>query len=97
MAKNRGKEKQKGKDSGPQRVRRSSRLKRKLRKTQTKGPHFIDLGEETPEKTPAGHRSSHSQSYIEHSPLHSQSNVDMSPFQPDFEVNSPPRHFGTAQ
>ena len=112
MAKKKGKEKQKEGDSSPQRVRRSSRLKGELRKTQTKGPHFIDLVEETPEQTPAGHSPSHSQSHIEHSPSHSQpdvehspphsqsnveispQDVDMSPFQPDFEVNSPPWHFG---
>jgi len=105
MEKKKGKGKQKQKDSSPQRVRRSSRLKGKLRKTQTKGPHFIDLGEETSEQNPSGHSPSHSQSDIEHSPSHShpdiehspphsQSNVDMSPFQPDFEDNSPPRHFG---
>ena len=101
MAKKRGKEKQKEKDSSPQYVRRSSRLKGKWRKVQTKGPHFIDLGEATPEQTPVGHSPSHSQPDVEHSPPHSQSNVetspqdvDMSPFQPDFEVNSPPQHFG---
>ena len=75
MAKKKGKGKQKKKDSGPQHVRRSSRLKGKLRKTQTKGPHFIDLGEETPEQTQAGHSPSHSQSDIEHSPSHSQPDV----------------------
>ena len=48
MAKKKGKEKQKQEDSSPQRVKRSSRLKGKWRKAQTKGPHFIDLGEETP-------------------------------------------------
>ena len=68
-----------------------------------KGPHFIDLGEETSEQSPADHSqfqsvsepgSFHSQSDIEHSPSHSQPDVDVSPFQPNFEDNSPPRHFG---
>ena len=70
-----------------------------------KGPHFIDLGEEISEQSPADHSPSHSQSYsepgsfhsqsdIEHSPSHSQPDVDVSPSQPDFEDNSPPRHFG---
>ena len=71
MTKKRGKEKQKETDSSPQYVRRSSRLKGKWKKTQTKGPHFIDLGEVTPEKTPAGHNPSHSQLNIEHIPPHS--------------------------
>ena len=105
MAKKKEKGKQKQKDSGPQRVRRSSILKGKLRKTQMKGPHFIDLGEETSEQSPADHSpphtqsvsehgSFHSQSDIEHSPSHSQQDVDVSPSQPDFEDNSPSRHFG---
>ena len=71
------------------------------KKTQTKGPHFIDLGEGTPKQTLADHIPSHSQPDVEHSPPHSQLNVetspqdvDMSPFQLDFEVNSPPQHFG---
>ena len=54
------KKKEKGKHSmeeestSPQYLRRSSRLRGKWRKTQVKGPHFIDLGGETPEKPPAG-------------------------------------------
>jgi len=96
-----GKQKQKG--SVPQCVRRSSRLKGKLRKTQIKGPHFIDLGEETSEQSLADHSPSqsvsepgsfHSQSDIEHTPSYSQQDIDVSPFQPDFEFNSPTRHFG---
>ena len=69
IAKKKEKGKQKKKDSGPQRVRRSSKLKGKLRKTQMKGPHFIDLGEETSEQSPADH--SPSQSVTEPSSFHS--------------------------
>ena len=85
-----GKEKQKEKDSSPQHVRRSIRLKGKWRKAQKKGPHFIDLGEGTPEQTPAGCSPPHSQRNVETGPQ----DVDMSPFRPNFEVNSPPQHFG---
>lgn len=49
--KGKGKEKQsveKG-DTSSQNLRRSSKLKGKLKKVQTKGAHFIDLGGETPE------------------------------------------------
>ena len=102
MVKKTEKGKQKQKDSVPQRVRRSSRLKGKLRKTQMKGPHFIDLGEETSEQSPADHSPSqsvsepgsfHSQSDIDHSPSHSQQDVDVSPSQLDFEDNSPSWNF----
>lgn len=54
MAKKKGKEKQKEEDNSPKYVRRSSRLKGKWRKAQTKGPHFIDLGGGTPKQTLAG-------------------------------------------
>ena len=55
-----------------------------------KGPHFIDLGGGTPKQTLASCSPPHSQPNIETSPQ----DVDMSPFRPDFEVNSPPQHFG---
>ena len=50
------KKKEKGKQSteeestSPQHLRRSNRLRGKWRKAQIKGPHFIDLGGETPEQ-----------------------------------------------
>lgn len=53
-AKEKGKDKQsieKGYTSS-QGLRRSSRLKGKLKKTQIKGAHFIDLGGETPDQSP---------------------------------------------
>jgi len=90
MTKKKGKEKQKEKDSSPQYVRRSNGLKGNMRKVQTKGPHFIDLGEVTPEQTPAGSSPSRAQPNIEASPQ----DVDMNPFWPDFEENSPPQYFG---
>ena len=65
-------------DTSPQPVRRSSRLKGKLKTVKTKGPHFIDLGEETPEKPTA--------TSPDRSPHHtsiSQPNVDMSPSRPE--------------
>ena len=54
-AKKKGKEKQSGEkeDTSPQNLRRSSKIKGKLRKIQTKGPRFIDLGRETPEQPSA--------------------------------------------
>ena len=39
--------------TSPQHLRRSSRLRGKWRKVQSKGPYFIDLGGETPEQPPA--------------------------------------------
>lgn len=82
-ANRKGKEKQsveKG-DTSSQNLRRSSRLKGKLRKIKTKGPHFIDLGGETPEQPPAipPGRSPH------HTPI-PQPNFEISPSQPDFEI-----------
>lgn len=52
--KGKGKEKQsleKG-DTSSRNLRRSSRLKGKLKKVKIKGAHFIDLGGETPEQSP---------------------------------------------
>jgi len=69
-------------DTSSQNLRRSSRLKGKLSKVQTKGPHFIDLGEETPEqppKIPPG-RGPH------HTPI-PQPDFEISPSQPDFGDN----------
>lgn len=59
-------------------MRRSSRLKGKKSVTQEKQSHFIDLGEETPEKAPA-------QPDIESSPPR-----DESPFLPEREDSLPP-------
>ena len=68
-----------------------------------KGPHFIDLGEETSEQSPTDHSPSqsvsepgsfNSQSDIEHTPSHSQQDIDVSLSEPDFEDNSPSRNFG---
>lgn len=68
MAKKKGKGKQKEKDRSPQYVRRSSRIKGKWRKTQTKGPHFVDLGEGIPGQTPVGSSPPHSRPSVETSP-----------------------------
>jgi len=92
-AKKKGKEKQsrEEKDTSPQHVRRSSRLKGKLRIVQTKGPHFIDLGGETPEKPPA--------TSPDRSPHHtsiSQPDFDMSPSKPDFEISPSQQDFGVS-
>lgn len=57
--------------------------------SQTKGPHLIDLGGETPEKPPTGRSPLYSQSNIETSPL----DVDISPSQPKFEISSPQQDF----
>lgn len=75
--------------TSPQHLRRSSRIRGKWRKVQTKGLHFIDLGGETPEQPPtiSPDRNPH------HTPL-SQPDVDMSPSQPDFEISSPQQDFG---
>lgn len=77
------KKKQKGKQSAQEKstspyVRRSTRLKGKKNITQEKQSHFIDLGEETPEKAPA-------QPSIESSPPR-----DESPFRPERESSLPP-------
>jgi len=70
-------------------LRRSSRLKGKLRKVQTKGPHFIDLGGETPEQPPAipPGRGPH------HTPI-SQLDFEISPSQPDLEISPSQPDFG---
>jgi len=85
-----GKEKQsrEEKDTSPQHVRRSSRLKGKLRTMQTKGPHFIYLGGETPEQPPA--------TSLGRSPHHTsipQPNFDMSPSRPDLEISPSQQDF----
>ena len=75
-------------DTSSQNLRRSSRLKGKLRKVQTKGPHFIDLGGETPEQPlaiPPGRGPHHTpipQPDFENSP--SRLDFEISPSQPDF-------------
>lgn len=82
--KGKGKEKksvEKG-DTSSQNLRRRSRLKGKLKKVQTKGAHFIDLGGETSEQSPTippGHSP-------QHSPF-SQPDFEISPSQPDFGVS----------
>ena len=76
-------------DTSSQNLRRSSKLKGKLRKVQTKGPHFIDLGGETqkqPLAIPLG-RSPH------HTPI-PQPDFEISPSQPDFEINTSQPDFG---
>lgn len=90
------KKKRKGKqsmdeDTSPQHVRRSSRLKGKLKTVKTKRLHFIDLGEETPEKP--------LETSPDHSPHHtsiSQPNVDMSPSRPEFEISPSQQDFGVS-
>ena len=69
-------------DTSPQHVRRSSRLKGKLKTVKTKGPHFIDLGEETPKKPPAT-----SPDRIPHHTSIPQPDFDMSPSRPDLEIS----------
>ena len=81
-AKRKGKEKQsveKG-DTSSQNLRRSYRLKGKLKKVQTKGAHFIDLGGETSEQSPTIPPS--------HSPQHTPI------YQLDFEISPSQRDFG---
>lgn len=73
--------------TSPQYLRRSSRLKRKWRRTQVKGPHFIDLGGETPEKPQAGHSTPHPLPNIEANP----SDVDVRPSRPELEDSPPPQ------
>ena len=76
-------------DTSSQNLRRSSRLKGKLRKVQTKGPHFIDLGGGTPEQPttiPLG-RGPH------HTPI-PQRDFEISPSQPDLEINPSQPDFG---
>ena len=87
------KKKEKGKQSmeegstSPQYLRRSSRLRGKGRQTQVKGPHFIDLGGETPKKPPASRSPPHPQSNVETSPP----DVDVSPSRPELESSPPPQ------
>ena len=87
--------KQKEKQSAKQKstiaqVRRSSRLKGKMRVTKDKQPHFIDLGEGTPEKAAT-------QLDLESSPPRVESTPprEESPFQPEpqteFEFEQSPR------
>ena len=73
--------------TSPQYLRRSSKLRGKGRKTQVKGPHFIDLGGETPKKCPAGRSPPHPQSNVETSPP----DVDVSPSRPELESSPPPQ------
>jgi len=86
------KEKKKGKQSigegstSPPYLRRSTRLKGRGSKTQVKRPNFIDLGEETPEKPPAGHSPPRPQPSIEISPP----NIDESPSRLELESSPPP-------
>lgn len=85
-------------DTSLQNLRRSSKLKGKLRKVQNKGPHFIDLGGETPEQPPAVppghslHRTPIPQPSFEISP--SQLDFDINPSQPDFEISPSQPDFG---
>lgn len=87
-AKKKGKEKQ---SFSPQNLRRSSRLKGKLRKIQIKWPQFIDLGGETPEQpsTISPSRGPH------HTPI-SRPDFDMSPSRPDFEISPSQQDFGVS-
>ena len=86
------KAKEKGKQSigkgstSPPYLRRSTRLRGRGSKTQIKRPHFIDLGEDTPEKPPAGHSPPRPQPSIEISPPH----IDESPSRPELESSPPP-------
>jgi len=73
--------------TSPQYLRRSSRLKGKWRRTQVKGPHFIDLGGETPQKPQVGHNPPHPLPDIEANP----SDVDESPSRPELEESPPPQ------
>jgi len=76
-------------DTSSQNLRRSSRLKGKLRKVQTKGPHFIDLGGETPKQPlaiPPG-RGPH------HTPF-PRPDFEISHSQPDFEISPSQLDFG---
>ncbi len=73
--------------TSPQYLRRSSRLRGKWRKTQVKGPHFIDLGGETPKKPQVGHSPPHLLPNIEANP----SDVDVSPSRPELEDSPPPQ------
>lgn len=75
--------------TSPQYLRRSNRLKGKWRRTQVKGPHFIDLGGETPEKPQAGHSPPHPLPNIEANP----SDVDVSPSRPKLEDSPPQQDF----
>lgn len=73
--------------TSPQYLRRSSRLRGRWRKTQVKGPHFIDFGGETPEKPPTGRSPPHPQPDIETSPP----DVDVSPSRSELEDSPPPQ------
>jgi len=76
-------------DTSSQNLRRSSRLKGKLRKVQIKGTHFIDLGGETleqPSVIPPG-RDPH------HTPI-PRPNFENSPSRPDFEISPSQPDFG---
>ena len=73
--------------TSPQYLRRSIRLRGKWRKKQVKGPHFIDLGGETPEKPLDGCSPPHPQPNIETNPP----DVDVSPSRPELESSPPPQ------
>ena len=73
--------------TSPQYLRRSSRIRGRWRKTQGKGPHFIDLGGETPEKPLVGRCPPHPQPNIETSPP----DVDVSLSRPELEDSPPPQ------
>ena len=89
-AKRKGKEKQnvEKEDTSSQNLRRSSRLKGKLRKVQMKGPHFIDLGGETleqPSTIPPSHGPHHTPiPQLDFGNNPSRPDFDISPSQPDF-------------
>jgi len=78
-------------DTSPQLVRRSSRLRGKLKTEKTKGPHFIDLGGRTPEKPPAT-----SPNCSPHHTSISQPDVDMSPSWPELEISPSQQDFGVS-
>jgi len=69
-------------DTISQNLRRSSRLKGKLKKVQNKWAHFIDLGGETPEQPPAIPPGRSPQR-----PPISQPNFEIRPSQLDFEIS----------
>lgn len=80
-----GKQSIQEKSTSPPYLRRSTRLRGKGSRNQIKRPHFIDLGEEIPEKSPTGRSPPHPQPSIETSPPH-----DESPFRPKIESSPPP-------
>jgi len=83
--KEKGKQSIQEKSTTPPYLRRSTKLRGKGSRTQIKRPHFIDLGEETPEKSPAGRSPPRPQPSIETSPPH-----DESPSRPEIESSPPP-------